>query len=95
MKKFIISLCLLLVTLPVLANPYHNRHHPRYSYYNGWVWVAPTIIGGVVGYEIARNQQSVVIQQSPVIIQNIECDEWKEVRHADGRITQERICHQR
>lgn len=99
MKKFIISLCLLFVTAPVLAGPFHHRHHHHHQRHwhshHGWVWVAPTIIGGVIGYEIARNQQPVVVQQSPVIIQNIECDEWKEVRHADGRITQERICSQR
>lgn len=99
MKKILASLCLLLISLPVFAGPHqhHRFHQHRHWHHNhGWVWVAPTIIGGVIGYEIARNQQPIIVQQQqPVVIQTVECDEWKEIRHADGRITQERVCHQR
>jgi hypothetical protein len=41
--------------------------HPGPCY--GCGWVAPLIIGGVVGYEINRANQPVIIQQPPVIIQ--------------------------
>jgi hypothetical protein len=44
------------------ANPYYHHHHR--GYYNPYGWVAPLVIGGVVGYAITR-PQPVVIQQQP------------------------------
>ena len=34
-------------------------------YRPGFGWVVPTIVGGVIGYEIARPQQQVIVQQMP------------------------------
>ena len=45
------------------ANPYYHHHHR--GYYNPYGWVAPLVIGGAVGYEITKQPQTVVIQQSP------------------------------
>lgn len=103
MKRILLSLCLLLVSAPAFAEPQmykrHHHHHQMQRHWHsnhGWVWIAPTIIGGVVGYEIARNQQPIIVQQQqPVVLQTVGCDEWKEIRHSDGKITIERICHQR
>ena len=44
------------------ANP--NHHHNR-GYYPQFGWVAPLVIGGVVGYVITRPTQQVVIQNPP------------------------------
>lgn len=48
------------------------RHHG--GYYGGYNnWIAPAIIGGVIGYELNRprtvyvEQQPVIIQQPPVV----------------------------
>ena len=104
MKHFIVGLIAslsLTIATAAIASPPHHRHHGYHRHYHphqGWVWVAPTIIGGVIGYEIARSQQPVIVQQTqPVIIPQspqINCSQWKEIRHEDGRITQERICYQ-
>ena len=79
MNKILASLCLLLISIPAFAGPYHHQrfHHQRHWHSNhGWMWVAPTIIGGVIGYELSRNQQTIIVQkQQPVVVQNIECDE--------------------
>ena len=49
------------------ANPNHYYpHHHRHS--SPYGWVAPLVIGGVVGYAITR-PQTVVMQQPPNIYQ--------------------------
>ena len=69
MKKVILTLALL-ASVPAFAQHHHHGHGHWHRGNNGWVWVAPTIIGGIIGYEIARNQPPVVVQQ-PVIVQNL------------------------
>ena len=53
---------LIMVSGASQANPYYHHHHR--GYYNPYGWVAPLVIGGVVGYAITR-PQPVVIQQPP------------------------------
>ena len=62
--KRLIALILVSLSATVMAQYPHHNHR-----YGGWGygWVAPTLIGGVVGYEIARNQAPVIVQQ-PVIV---------------------------
>jgi hypothetical protein len=107
MKK-ILFLSLMLISLSASA----QQHHGYWRHGGGgnpWFWVAPTVIGGVVGYEIARQQQPVVIQQvptcaspgircsyeiqQPIPVQPI-CSIWTEVQHPDGTITRTRTCTQ-
>ena len=57
---------LIMVSGASQANPYYHHHHR--GYYNPYGWVAPLVIGGVVGYVITR-PQTVVIQQPPNIYQ--------------------------
>jgi hypothetical protein len=98
MKKLFAIVVLILGSIPAFAQ--HHHHHGYWQYRSGpnpWVWVAPTIIGGVIGYEIARNQPPVVVQQQPVIIQNPpiiqqNCSPWTEVQNLDGSITRTRTC---
>lgn len=54
---------------------YHSHHsyHRHHAWYPNYNWVLPTIVGGVVLYEMTRQpvSQPVIIQQpQPVIIQN-------------------------
>ena len=66
MKKLFLALSLLAITGSASAQWHH--HHGGY-YRGGGNWVAPLIIGGVIGYEINRANQPVIVQQPPVIIQ--------------------------
>ena len=95
MKKL---LALLLLTASVSAMAQHGYGFRPHGYYGGgWGWVAPTVVGGVVGYEIARSQQPVIIQQQqPVIIQQPQqlCSPWTETQQPDGTITRTRTCSQ-
>lgn len=100
MRHFLIGFLAIIgltITSQAIAGPHHHHgHHHRHWHHNhGWVWVAPTIIGGVIGYEIARNQQPVIVQQIPQQTQTVECTEWREVMHPDGRVVKERTCTQR
>ena len=94
MKKILLTL-ILLASMPVFA----QHHHGYWSYRSGpnpWVWVAPTIIGGVIGYEIAK-QPPVIVQQQPVIVQQhpqFNCSPWTEIQNPDGTITRTRTCSQ-
>ena len=99
--KRIIALVLLTLSVSAMAQyPYHNHRHGGWGY-NGWV--APVVVGGVIGYEIARSQPPVIVQQ-PVIIQSTpvtspvlqsqNCTAWNEIQTPDGRIYRERTCTQ-
>jgi|APCry1669188910_1035180.scaffolds.fasta_scaffold244695_2 hypothetical protein len=104
--KQLIALILLAVSVSAMAQPgfrhYHHGYYPGYNY----GWVAPTIIGGVIGYEIARNQPPVIVQP-PVVVQQYpvppaavyygqsqQCTAWTEVQNSDGTITRTRTCSQ-
>jgi len=104
MKKLFISLLLASSALPALAQHWHGhgfRHHGHH-YGGNSNWVAPLIIGGVVGAAIANNrhQETIVLQQPPIVIQNppvyvqrqTVCTEWKEIQNSDGAIYRERTC---
>jgi len=100
MKKFLVAL-LLLVSVPSFAQYYHygaNRHYHHHRYYNGSNWVAPLIIGGVIGSAIANRpttqNETVIIQPQPVIVQNQNCTPWTETQNSDGSITRTRTCQQ-
>jgi hypothetical protein len=72
MKRTLIAITLAagLIT-PALAQHHQGfRHFDHHAHRGGgWGWVAPTIIGGLVGYEIARANQPVYVQPSSVYVQ--------------------------
>jgi hypothetical protein len=101
MKKLI---ALVLITLSATAMAQHHHHRHGGWGYNGWI--APVIVSGVIGYEIARNYPPVIVQQ-PVIVQpapvppttvyygqSQTCTAWTEIQMPDGRIYRERNCTQ-
>jgi len=104
MKKVMLSLALVLATMPVLAQHHHGHHGHHGGHWargngGGWTWMVPALIGGAIIYEAARNQPPMVVQQ-PVIVQNPpvvvqqNCSPWTETQHADGTITRTRTCQQ-
>ena len=103
MKKVLAIVLLTLASVPALAQHWHHGHrhhgHGPSVIYRDSNWIAPLIIGGVVGAAIAnrpaqtetvivQQPQTVVIQRQPV------CTEWKEIQHPDGQIYRERTCTQ-
>jgi hypothetical protein len=65
MKKLVLALTLLSGFVSAEACCYRGYYH--HGYYGGGVgWVAPAVVGGVIGYELAR-PISVVIEQPPVV----------------------------
>ena len=107
MKKLIFAVLILSGTAAMAQPGLRHHHHHHHGYYPGYGWVAPTIIGGVIGYEIARNQTPPVIVQQPIVVQPAPvapatvyygqtqiCTAWNEIQTADGRIYRERTCSQ-
>jgi hypothetical protein len=64
MKKLLLVLSLL--TILGTANAQWH-HHGGCCYRAGIGWVAPAIVGGVIGYELSR--PPVYVEQQPIIIQ--------------------------
>jgi len=87
------------------AQWHHHGGYYRGGYYGGSNWVAPALIGGVIGYELSRPryyeppvvvQQPVIVQQQPVysVTPQPNCTVWTETQHADGTVTRTRTCTQ-
>lgn len=71
MKKTLVALIAGLAIMGSAQAQYHHHGHYRGGYHaGGGHWIAPLIIGGVVGAVIARESQpAVVVQQPPVVYQ--------------------------
>ena len=106
MKKLILALSMLAVFGTANAQWHHHGGYYRGGgYYQGGNWVAPAIIGGVIGYELGRPryyeppvvvQQPVIVQQQPVytVTPSPSCTVWTETQQPDGTITRTRTCTQ-
>lgn len=103
MKKILVSLVFLMVTVPALAQHWRHGHHGHHGHarYHGHYghnnWVAPLIIGGVVGAVIANRPaqaDTIIVQQQPIYVPQESCTPWKEVQTPDGKIYRERTCTQ-
>ena len=72
MKRLILTLMLLVMPTLAMAQHRHGHHHHHHHRSHGPHWVAPLIIGGIVGAAITHaNAQPTVIQTvPPVIVQN-------------------------
>ena len=99
MKKILISLALLMVTVPALAQHWNHghRHHGHARYYGQGNWVVPIIIGGVVGAAIANRPvqtETGIVQRQPIYVPQESCTPWKEIQTPDGQTYRERTCTQ-
>ena len=72
MKKAIIAGLIAVSTMGAAeAHGYHGGYHHT----GGWGWAGPALIGGIIGYEMARPpvyvqpQPQVIYQAPPVVIQ--------------------------
>ena len=99
-----------LLAVPAQAQHWHNGHNRGPVYHghaHGGGWVAPLIVGGVLGAVIASNKEkeTVIVQEQPVIIRQPQpvyvqtapqtvCTAWKEIMNSDGTVYRERTCYQ-
>jgi hypothetical protein len=68
MKKLLLAVSLVSLAFTASAQWHHHGGYYRGGYGCGGCWVAPAIIGGVVGYELSR-PAPVIVEQQPVIVQ--------------------------
>jgi hypothetical protein len=106
MKRILAIAVLVLASVPAMAqHPGYRggRGYWHHGYDGRWSWVAPVVVGGVIGYEISRANQPVVVQQPPVIIPPApvvygapapNCSVWTETQQPDGSIVRTRTCTQ-
>ena len=66
MKKLLIT-TLLLISTTAMAQHHHGHWERRGG---GWGWVAPAVVGGVIGYGLAQPRTVVVQQPVPVYYPN-------------------------
>jgi hypothetical protein len=100
MKKLALALALLTTTTVASAHGwehggYRGGYHGGYGhgyYHGGYNWVAPAIIGGVIGYELA--QPRTVYVQPQVVYQTPYCTPWTETLDQYGVVTRTRTCTQ-
>jgi len=98
MKKLLLTF-IILISTTVMAENYHQQGHWERRGGN-WSWVAPVVVGGVIGYEVTQMKPSVVVthQQQPNVIkqppmvQKTNCSPWTEIRNRDGTVTVTRTC---
>jgi len=101
MKKLLLIVMLCISGSAIAQHNHHHGHWQRGHGGSGWNWVAPIILGGVIGYEISRNQPPVIVQQPlPIIVRQEysfhqqNCSPWTEIQNSDGTITRTRTCTQ-
>ena len=70
----------------------HVANCPRYVQLK----MIPTVIGGAIVYEVARQQPMIVQQHKPLVVQpqNQSCSPWTETQNPDGTITPTRTWDQ-
>ena len=68
MKKLLLALSLMSVFQVASAQWHHHGGYYRGGCY-GCGWVAPLVIGGVVGAELASRPSTVYVEPQPVIVQ--------------------------
>lgn len=97
----------------------HNLHHGHHVHHHGWRhpvriihhhhrdWVAPLIIGGVVGAAIAHNRAEAQTLPAPqpavpplivppvAVVPNANCVIVRETLHPDGVIVRDLQCRER
>lgn len=101
MKKYLALLTLLSSVSAFAHGPgYYRPYYPQYHNHYNNNWVAPLIVGGIIGYGINRYNNppppQVIVQQQPVYIPppvyQPNCTAWTETQNSDGTITRTRIC---
>ena len=105
MKRILAIAVLVLSSVPAMAQyhgPRYNHHYHGYYRGGGGGWVAPLVLGGVVGYALTRPdpvvvQPPAVIMTPPPVVYGApapNCSVWTETQQPDGSIVRTRTCTQ-
>ena len=70
MKKLLIVITALLVSTGAMAQHGHHGHHGHRGH-GGGDWAGPLIGGILLGTIITNSQRQVIVQQPPVIVQQL------------------------
>ena len=90
MKKLALALSLLVASTVASAHGWE-----RGGYRGGYGhWVAPALIGGIVGYELSQPRTVYVQPQPQVVYQTPYCTPWTETMDQYGVVTRTRTCTQ-
>ena len=66
--KYLLGLIIALASITASAQHYRG---PGLRY-DGFGWAVPAMVGGIIGYEVSKNQQApVIVQPAPVIVQQL------------------------
>lgn len=66
MKKTLTAILLSLVAISSASACCYRGYHG--GYHSGG-WIGPAVVGGVIGYELSRPRETVIVQQPSVIVQ--------------------------
>jgi hypothetical protein len=101
MKKLALALSLLVASTVASAHGWerggyrggygHYENHYHGGYNN---WVAPALIGGIIGYELSQPRTVYVQPQPQVVYQTPYCTPWTETMDQYGVVTRTRTCTQ-
>jgi hypothetical protein len=89
MKKMLLGFTLLAVAGSAMADGYYHGHGGGY-YRTGGNWVAPAIIGGIVGYEMGRPRY--VYEAPPVVVQQPVIIQQPQVIYQQAPAQQRQVC---
>lgn len=67
MKKLVAILLLAVASTSAMAQHHGHRNHGHHGHYRGNNWVAPAIIGGVIGYGLTRQYYEPYSAPPPVV----------------------------
>jgi len=81
MKKLFAGILIALVSISAMAQ-HHHGYRPSHRHHGHYNWVAPLIIGGVVGYAITRPP---VVEQPVIVAPPPQPQYTGEVVYINGR----------
>ena len=83
MKRFIAALALTALAVPAMADHYRGPHGVPFVR-GGNDWVAPAIVGGVIGYALSQRsvyaQPQVIYTPAPPVVYAPQPQQWCEHR---------------
>lgn len=91
MRKLILAAVLSSIGASAMA---HGGYGPRphYHHHHGYNWVVPIVVGGAVGYAVARSYNPP--PAPPIVEHRSICGPWIETQQPDGTILRQRTCSQ-
>lgn len=94
--KILLALFLMSTCMSAAAQHRHHHHHHYHAHSNQWL--APAIIGGIVGYALAQPRPQIQYYNVPPVVQYYYappqpvCNTWV-YQNAWGQMVRETVCY--